>query len=125
MTDVARRPTRVPVDRARMRSVTADHGFRIGTLIDAVSHDSPLLLGLAWIEPGTAPVWWEANEETHETYYLLEGRVKVTWEGPDPGEAILDPEDSFYFPPGRRYCAENAGSAPVFLVWSLTPSKRP
>ena len=125
MTEVARRPMRVPVDQARMRSVTADDGFRIGTLIDAVSHDSPLLLGLAWIDPRTEAVWWEANDETHETYHVLEGRVKVTWEGSDPGEAILDPEDSFYFPPGRRYCAENAGTDAVLIVWSLTPSKHP
>jgi mannose-6-phosphate isomerase-like protein (cupin superfamily) len=124
MDEGARRPSRVGRDHVRMRSVAANDGFRIGTLIDATSHDSPLLLGLAWIEPGTDPVWWSANDETHEAYYVLAGRLKVMWEGDDPGESVLEPEDSFYFPPGRRYGVENAGAAQGFIVWALTPSVR-
>lgn len=124
MSDAIRRPSLVTADQTRLRSVTADDGFRIGTLIDATSHDSPLLLGLAWIEPATEVVWWSADERTHETYYLVSGRLRVIWEGEQPGEALLEPEDSFYFPPARRYGVENVGPDQVFIVWSLTPSER-
>ena len=122
MGDPPRRPSRVTAAQARMRSVTADDGFRLGTLIDATSHGSPLLLGLAWIEPGTERVTWEQDAETHETYHILRGRVTVSWEGDEPGAVVLGPEDSLYLPPGRRYHAENSGDEQVYFVWSLTPS---
>jgi mannose-6-phosphate isomerase-like protein (cupin superfamily) len=123
MSDPIRRPSRVTLDQARMRSVTADGGFRLGVLIDAVSHRSPLLFGLAWIEAGTAPVSWEQDALTHETYYILSGTVKVSWEEPDPGETVLQAGDSFYLPPARRYCAENPATEQAFLAWSLWPSQ--
>jgi mannose-6-phosphate isomerase-like protein (cupin superfamily) len=125
MSDPVRRPSRVTPDQARMRSVTADDGFRLGVLIDAVSHQSPLLFGLAWIEAGTAPVSWEQDALTHETYYILSGTVKVSWEGADPGEAVLNAGDSFYLPPSHRYRAENPATEQAFFAWSLWPSEAP
>jgi mannose-6-phosphate isomerase-like protein (cupin superfamily) len=115
-------PSQVLAESARMRSDTADDGFRVGVLIDADSHGSPLLLGLAWVRPGTASVSWTADAQTHETYYIERGRLRVTWDGPNGGEATLAPTDSFYFPPGRTYTAENVGEEEVMLIWSLVPS---
>jgi mannose-6-phosphate isomerase-like protein (cupin superfamily) len=115
-------PGRVRLEAARRRRETADGGFEIGVLIDAESHGSPLLLGLEWIRPGTEPVSWSADAETHETYYVQSGRVRIAWDGEAPGEATLGPTDSFYFPPGRTYTAEALGEEGVFVIWSLVPS---
>jgi mannose-6-phosphate isomerase-like protein (cupin superfamily) len=102
------------------RIETKDEGFKVAVLIDAESHDSPLLLGLEWIKAGTERVSWTADERTHEVYHLLRGRLKVRW-----GEretVTMEPDDSFYFPPGRRYTVEAVGEEDVFLVWSVVPS---
>jgi len=118
----AGKPGRVPLSAARRRRETADGGFEIGVAIDAESHGSPLLLGLEWIKPGTERVEWTADAETHETYYVQSGRLRIAWDGPEPGEAELGPTDSFYFPPGRTYAAEILGDEDVFVIWSLVPS---
>jgi hypothetical protein len=115
-------PARVSRNAARIREETSDGGFKVGVVIDRSSHDSPLLLGLEWIEPGTEPVSWDADEDTYETYYVVQGCVRLSWDGPEPGAAELEAEDSFYFPPARRYTAENIGEDQAFIVWGLTPS---
>jgi mannose-6-phosphate isomerase-like protein (cupin superfamily) len=115
-------PGTVKADAARRRVETADGGFEIGIVIDAASHGSPLLLGLEWIKPGTEVSSWTADAETHETYYVERGRLRVTWDGPERGEAMLEPSDCFYFPPGHTYSAENVGEDEVLVIWSLYPS---
>lgn len=118
-------PGPVKAADARRRVETADGGFEIGIVVDAASHGSPLLLGLEWIQPGTEVSSWTADAETHETYYLERGRLKVTWDGPQSGESILEPSDCFYFPPGHTYSAENVGGDEVLVIWSLYPSPEP
>ena len=118
-------PGPVAAASARRRVETADGGFEIGIVIDAASHGSPLLLGLEWIQPGTEISSWTADAETHETYYVERGRLRVTWEGDATGEAVLDPTDCFYFPPGHTYSAENVGEEAVLVIWSLVPSPPP
>lgn len=115
-------PGRVPPEQIRMRSETADDGFRVGVAIDAASHGTPLLLGLAWIRPGTERVSWHADADTHETYYIQQGRLLVAWDGENEGETEIGPGDSFYFPPGRVYSVENVGDDEVSLVWNVIPS---
>jgi mannose-6-phosphate isomerase-like protein (cupin superfamily) len=116
------RPAKVALKDARVREETEDGGFKVGIVIDRVSHGSPLLLGLEWIEPGTEAVSWHANENTHETYYVVRGQVQVSWDGRDAGTEVVRAEDSFYFPPGRRYTAETIGDEQAFIIWALTPS---
>lgn len=115
-------PGHVLPEQIRMRTDSADGGFRVGVAIDAASHGSPLLLGLAWIRPGTERVSWQAEADAHETYYIQQGRIMVAWEGENAGEIEIGPGDSFYFPPGRTYSVENVGDDEVILVWSVTPS---
>jgi mannose-6-phosphate isomerase-like protein (cupin superfamily) len=118
-------PGPVEAAGARRRVETADGGFEIGIVIDAASHGSPLLLGLEWIQPGTESSSWTADAETHETYYVERGRLLVTWDGAESGEAVLGPTDCFYFPPGHTYSAENVGEEEVLVIWSLVPSPPP
>lgn len=106
----------------RRRKETADGGFEVGIVIDRESHGSPLLLGLEWIRPGTEPVSWTADADTHETYWVQEGRVRIAWDGDAAGETVLEPGEAFYFPPARTYTAECVGGDAVFVVWSLIPS---
>jgi mannose-6-phosphate isomerase-like protein (cupin superfamily) len=110
----------VTLDQARISYDTEDQGFKVGILIDAGSHDSPLLLGLEWIKRGTEPVSWTADEKSHEVHFIVQGHLKIS--SSDGASAVLDPQDSYYFPPGRTYTVENAGDEDVFLVWSITPS---
>jgi quercetin dioxygenase-like cupin family protein len=105
-----------------MRTETEDGGFRVGIVIDRESHQTDLLLGLEWIDPGTEPVSWKAPDDAHETYYMNKGRLRVAWDGDDAGEEILTEGDSFYFPPARTYTLENVGDDEVFIVWSIIPS---
>lgn len=118
-------PSPVAVAEARRRVETADGGFEIGVVIDAESHGSPLLLGLEWIQPGTEVSTWTADSETHETYYVQRGRLRIRWDGAAAGEAMLGPTDCFYFPPGGTYEAENVGEEEVLVIWSLVPSPPP
>lgn len=113
-------PSAVKPEEARVRYETADNGFKVAVLIDAHSHDSPLLLGLEWIKPGTEPVSWTADDVSHEVYYISQGRLKVS--SSEAPSVVLEPEDSFYFPPDHTYTIENIGDEDVFLVWSIVPS---
>lgn len=116
------RPERVTSASARRRTETSDGGFEVGIVIDRESHGSPLLLGLEWVRPGTEVVSWTADAETHETYYVERGRIRIRWDGDEIGEAVLGPADCFYFPPGLTYSVENVGEEDVFVIWSLMPS---
>jgi mannose-6-phosphate isomerase-like protein (cupin superfamily) len=115
-------PGRVTAAEARRRIETDDGGFEIGVVIDRESHGSPLLLGLEWIRPGTEVSTWTADAETHETYYVQSGSLRIRWERSGSGETTLGPTDCFYFPPGGTYSAENVGGDEVLVIWSLVPS---
>jgi mannose-6-phosphate isomerase-like protein (cupin superfamily) len=114
-------PGRVKADALRLRTDTKDGGFTVGVAIDYESHGSDILLGAAWLEPGTERTSWTADDETFEAYYLVSGSLTVEWSGSDAGIAILQPGDSFYFPPSHKYTLENAGADPVHLVWTVIP----
>jgi mannose-6-phosphate isomerase-like protein (cupin superfamily) len=121
----AKPPGRVLRDDWRVRLDTDDGGFSVAVVIDAASHGSPVLLGVEWIRPETEPVSWTADAETHEAYYVSSGHVRVEWLGPTAGDAVVGPEESFYFPPGHRYTVENVGDREAFIVWTVTPSPPP
>jgi mannose-6-phosphate isomerase-like protein (cupin superfamily) len=112
-------PSVVKPDEARVHAETSDNGCRVGVLVDAESHGSAMLHGLEWIDVGSKPVTWTADDETHEVYYLISGRLRVSWHG---GTADLEPGDSMYLPPDRTYMATNVGQEQVFLVWSAVPA---
>lgn len=115
-------PSRVLATDIRMHTETADGGFTAGIVIDRQSHNSPLLLGLDWIQPDTEEVSWETNAQTHEVYYIKQGRVRIGWNGHDAGDAELDAGDAFYFPPARKYTLQNVGNEEAVIVWSVVPS---
>jgi mannose-6-phosphate isomerase-like protein (cupin superfamily) len=115
-------PGPVGHDELRVRNDTSDGGFKVGVAVDAESHGSPVLLGLAWIRPGTERVSWTADRQTHEAYYLSSGSVRIGWEEPEPRDTEIEAGAFFYFPPGRSYWVENAGEVDALIVWTTTPS---
>lgn len=117
-----RSPSRIEPGRFRTHFATADRGLEVSVAVDASSHDSPVQLGLTRIQPGTEQDSWEADDATHEVYYVISGSVKLGWSGPDSGESVVTAGECFYFPPGRAYTIENAGIDEVFLVWVVSPS---
>ena len=115
-------PARVPASKVRRRIETADGGFEVGIAIDAASHGSDVLLGLQWVAPGTEVVSWRAGDATHEVYHVIQGRLRLTWDGDDAGAEDLAAGDSFFFPPARGYSVECLGDESAFVVWAMTPS---
>jgi mannose-6-phosphate isomerase-like protein (cupin superfamily) len=115
-------PARVPASAVRRRVETRDGGFEVGIAIDAASHGSDVLLGLQWVAPGTARVSWQAGSETHEVYHVVQGALRLSWEGPNEDSCDVAAGDSFFFPPGHGYAVENLGDEPAFVVWAMTPA---
>lgn len=117
---MAQLPDLVTPDRLRVRSETVDGGLKVGVAIDASSHGSEMIFGVAWVRPGTETVSWKADEKTHEAYYVVSGSLRVGWSGPEAGMSTFGAQDCFYFPPGRTYTIENAGDDDAFFVWGMT-----
>jgi mannose-6-phosphate isomerase-like protein (cupin superfamily) len=115
-------PSRVLREDIRMQTETADGRFTAGIAIDRQSHNSPLRLGLDWIQPGAEEVSWETDAQTHEVHYLQQGRVRIGWDGHDADYVELSAGEAFYFPPGRRYNLQNIGETEAVIVWSAAPS---
>jgi mannose-6-phosphate isomerase-like protein (cupin superfamily) len=115
-------PSRVLREDIRMQTETADGLFTAGIAIDGKSHNSPLRLGLDWIQPGAEEVSWETDAQTHEVHYLQQGRVRIGWAGHDADDVELSAGDAFYFPPGRKYKLQNIGETQAVIVWSAVPS---
>lgn len=115
-------PSRVLHADIRTHAETADGRFTAGIAIDRHSHNSPLRLGLDWIQPGAEEVSWETDAQTHEAYYLQQGRVRIGWDGADADDMQLSAGEAFYFPPGRRYTLQNVGEEEAVIVWSVVPS---
>jgi mannose-6-phosphate isomerase-like protein (cupin superfamily) len=119
-------PEVISMDRLRVRSESADGGLKVGIAIDRTSHGSDMIFGVAWVRPGTQAVTWEADDNTHEAYYVVTGSLRIEWSGPETGTSTFGPQDSVYFPPGRTYTIENAGGDDAFFVWAMTgPSELP
>lgn len=100
---------------------TADGGLKVGVAIDGESHQSRLVMGRAWVEPGTEAVTWELGTDTYEAYYVEAGSLRLSWLGPDPGESVVSADEFFFFPPGGRYAIENVGTERAVFVWAITP----
>jgi mannose-6-phosphate isomerase-like protein (cupin superfamily) len=114
-------PTRVPRESIRVYPDTEDGGFRVGVAVEAERQGSLLNFGVKWIQPGTEPVSWDADEQTHETYYVHRGTLQISWHGGEDGEAELGAGDCFYLAPGHSYRLENIGPDEVFAVWAARP----
>lgn len=117
------RPARVALEDAPSKSVSADGRTRVAYLVSKAGCGSELLLGAQWVDAGAEDVVWQAGPDVHETYYVLRGELRIAWEEgtPDAGYADLHADDSFYFPPVRRYRLSNTGSEQAFVVWSMVP----
>jgi mannose-6-phosphate isomerase-like protein (cupin superfamily) len=100
----------------------------VANMITRGKHGSEVLLGAAWMEPGQKCNPWSFEDEdpggenmthygpTHETYFVLEGRLHLAWNG---GELEAGPNDAVYLAPGYRYeltCLEKS-----YFLWSMTP----
>lgn len=101
----------------------------VANMITQGEHGSDLLLGAAWMEPGQVANPWSFEDDdpgidglthygpTHETYFVLQGRLRLSWNG---GELEAGPNDAVYLAPGWRYelsCIERC-----FFLWSMTPA---
>ncbi len=115
-------PSRVLHADIRTHAETADGRFMAGIVIDRQSHNSPLRLGLDWIQQGAEEVSWETDAQTHEVHYMQQGRVRIGWDGHDSGDMELDAGEAFYSPPGRKYTLQNVGDEEAVIVWSVVPS---
>jgi mannose-6-phosphate isomerase-like protein (cupin superfamily) len=111
---------RLPLESMRIYDDTPDGGLKVGVAVDAESRGSKLAFGLKWIRPGTQRVSWRADAETYEAYFVQQGSLRVTWDGPDSGEAVVTTGECFYLPPGRSYSIENVGGDEVRGVWAST-----
>jgi mannose-6-phosphate isomerase-like protein (cupin superfamily) len=111
----------VPVERSK-------EGVRVASLISRERSRANLLLGACWMAPGeeTNSWSWELDDPalvdvTHygpleETYFVLSGRLRLTW---DQGELDFGPEDAVYLAPGWRYRLKNIGDTEAFFIWSM------
>jgi ethanolamine utilization protein EutQ (cupin superfamily) len=99
-----------------------DEGY-IRRLVTHAEHGSSVLLGTFRLEPGQRGTFElpHASGMEEETYYLLAGRLQVSWDG---GRFVADPGHAIYFPPGGTYAIETLGSTAVELVWTGFPSPR-
>jgi len=100
----------------------------VANMITRGRHGSEILLGAAWMEAGQKCNPWSFKEEdpsidgmthygiTHETYFVIEGRLHLSWDG---GELEAGPNDAVYLAPGYNYeltCLEKS-----YFLWSMSP----
>lgn len=104
--------------------------YDVARLIDRQRCGSELLMGVEWFRPGEATRWsFESEDRTdadeehfgerHETYYVLAGRLRLSW---DDGSVEFGPRDAVHMPPGNRYLLESLGPDTAELVYAITPS---
>jgi mannose-6-phosphate isomerase-like protein (cupin superfamily) len=104
--------------------------YGVARLIDRERNGSELLMGLEWFEPGEITRWsFEAVDRTdgreeffgerHETYFVLRGRLRLSWDG---GSVEFGVNDAVHIPPGNRYVLESLGPDTAELVYAITPS---
>ncbi|MDX6722736.1 MAG: hypothetical protein QOD44_810 [Solirubrobacteraceae bacterium] len=100
----------------------------VANMITKGRHGSEILLGAAWMEAGQRCNPWSFKEEdpgiedvthygiTHETYFVISGRLHLSWDG---GELEAGPDDAVYLAPGYDYelrCIEKS-----YFLWSMSP----
>lgn len=112
-------PGPISPDAFRTHFATKDQRLKVGVAVDAYSHGSPLQLGMSWIKPRSERDSWQADDRTHEAYYVIGGSVRLGWSGPEAGESVVHAGECFYFPPGRTYTIESAGEDEAFLIWTI------
>jgi mannose-6-phosphate isomerase-like protein (cupin superfamily) len=112
-------PTKVKIDNVPVDEQT--ESFRQVRLIGPDTGQSNVVLGLQWFDGEGEPVSWTADAKTHEVYYVGQGKILITWNGPDSGSAGLSTGDAFFLAPGRSYSVRAAGGHPAFVVWALSP----
>ena len=99
------------------RTETSDGSCRIAVLLDVSDSRTNLLHGLEWLDPGGESARWRADEFMHETYFLVSGSIRVTW---DEGTVTMNSHDSLYLSPGQQYTAENIGPSQAVIVWTAS-----
>jgi mannose-6-phosphate isomerase-like protein (cupin superfamily) len=112
-------PMKVKIENVKVDEQT--ESFRQVRLIGPGTGHSEVVLGLQWFDGDGEPVSWTADAETHEVYYVIQGKVLITWHGPDSGSTALSTGDAFFLAPGRTYSVRAAGGHPAFVVWALSP----
>jgi ethanolamine utilization protein EutQ (cupin superfamily) len=119
----AREP--VVVDSATVEEYAVGANGDEGVIRRLISHGegSSLLLGLFKLEPGQGGQFSlpHANGMEEETYFLLDGRLRVAWE---TGEFVAEPGAAIFFPSGHTYDIETIGDTAVELVWTGFPAPR-
>lgn len=59
---------------------------------------------------------WHYHTRTQDTFYVLEGRVRLVLRGPDE-EVVLEPGQTYTVPPRRPHLVTNGGAgSATFLV---------
>ena len=114
----------VVVDSAKVEAfaigVNGDEGV-IKRLVTRRAHGSDVLLGTFRLEAGQRGKFElpHATGMEQETYYLLAGRLRVSWGG---GAFVAERGQAIFFPAGGSYDIETLGSTPVELVWTGFPA---
>lgn len=123
-------PSPSVVSLSDVRSVRRNNDYEVARLIDRRRCGSELLLGVEWFVPGETTRWsFEAVDRTdpeeeffgerEETYFVLSGRLRLSWED---GSVEFGVNDAVHLPPGHRYRLESLGPATAQLVYAIAPS---
>ncbi len=102
-----------------------DGRYRVKWLVTREDTGGELLTAALWMEPDAQPLEWSATglmEGMQETYYVVSGRLEVTWTAETSGTVELKPGSVFFFPPGGSYAKRVIGDEQVFVIYSLTPA---
>jgi mannose-6-phosphate isomerase-like protein (cupin superfamily) len=123
-----RRPSVVSLSEVQRRPRA---GYEVARLIDRGGNGSELLMGVEWFSPGVRTSWSFAAEddgegewfgERHETYYVLAGRLRLSW-GEEADEVLeFGAGDGVHIPPGHRYVIESVGEETAEVVYAIAPS---
>jgi len=113
--------------------------IRMKRLVSRAGQGSELGMGLTELPPGQSTVWWSFlpeddtgpdemwfGDRCYETYYILKGRVRMTWRD---GKGLEDhveagAGDSLYMAPGFRYQVSALGAEPALFLFAFMPSAR-
>jgi len=113
----------VVVDRANVEASARGEGGDEGIITRLITREkqSSVLLGLFSLAPGQRATFGlpHPNGMQEEIYYLLAGRLRVSWTG---GEFIAETGQAILFPSGQTYYLETFGDGAVELVWTGYPA---
>lgn len=135
------KPALIRNDDVAWQAYPGDGGepIRLKRLVSREAQGSELGMGLTELPAGRSTVWWSflAKDDTgpdemwfgdrcHETYYILNGRVRMTWRdrAGKRGSVAAGPGDSLYMAPGYRYQVSTIGEEPALFVFAFVPSAR-